>query len=139
MASYTECSIRCVHAPVVTTHTAAQFVELLKKGPIMNPNKLWLTRDKANTGLYSIFAGLCPQRDSNGYWTTSADKGNSKCLLLVTIHPDKLPVDDSLLLAKGYHREIKIIGIYHGKDKSIEDSTGIVSIQTGTETDQKGE
>lgn len=62
----------------------------------MPSNSLWLARDMGGSGLYTVWLNAEPEINSDGYYKYTAS-GDHVSLLLVTIHPSKLPWEDLAL------------------------------------------
>ena len=60
----------------------------------MQSISLWLARDMGGSGLYSLWSGQEPEIDPNGYYKYSSDGYSDFSILLLTIHPSKLPWEE---------------------------------------------
>lgn len=54
---------------------------------------MWLSRDMSGCGLYTLWISGEPELNHDGYYKYS-NHGEHVSLLLVSIHPSKLPWDD---------------------------------------------
>lgn len=65
----------------------------------MNDMTMYISRDAAGSGLYTLWVNGKPAMDKNGYFKYAVADGHPS-LLLMTIHPSKYPWD-ALKLDRG--------------------------------------
>jgi len=82
------------------------------------PIKLWIARDCAGTGLYTLWVDGPPELNSDGYYK-SGETAQSFGTLLMTIHSVKWPWN-SLTLERGECKATVILPIIGASDVTVE-------------------
>lgn len=67
---------------------------------------IWISRDTALSGMYSIWINGKPALNKEGYYKFSNESGHAS-MLLMTIHPGKYPWDE-LKLTRGECIEVEL-------------------------------
>ena len=74
---------------------------------------MWVARDMAGTGLYTLWLGEKPTIDNKGYYRT-ADDNKLKGTLFMTIHDSKMPWTD-LKMDRGECKHVFLVPEYAPK------------------------
>lgn len=85
-------------------------------------SEMWIARDMAGTGLYTLWVGPKPIIDNKGYYCTddcaSPSAQNSKGSLLMTIHESKWPWGE-LKLDRGSCNRIYLVHAHEEKKQTV--------------------